>query len=284
MSGFDRKCSLESCERAGTSQCSGCKSEFYCSREHQKEHWQVHKVTCSAKASELAAQNIVYPTSPKFLVVTGMMFDAADCFMSKSLLPKLRAKSIPTEKINFTKKSFLSKIKSGEFSTCVVFQLGSGGDDKSFFTPEIKAFLVPWVHNGGKLIINGERSVLTVFNEWFSKSWAFEGDFYRRTVHDLNPDFSSVPSLFEPVANLPPKTNCKGVMLSRVDPSEKLYVPTAGAVSASVLPMPGFAGVEIDSNMCVVAVAAAEKGRICFIGDINAEESTGNIIVAVGSA
>ena len=26
--------------------CSGCQEEYYCGRDHQKEHWKVHRSTC----------------------------------------------------------------------------------------------------------------------------------------------------------------------------------------------------------------------------------------------
>jgi len=38
------------CEKTGVSNlfaCSACKGLFYCSKEHQKEHWPLHKSICS---------------------------------------------------------------------------------------------------------------------------------------------------------------------------------------------------------------------------------------------
>src|SRR3989338_4301258 len=32
------------------SRCSGCKNEFYCSKQHQNEHWAIHQLTCKREA------------------------------------------------------------------------------------------------------------------------------------------------------------------------------------------------------------------------------------------
>jgi prefoldin subunit 4 len=35
------------CEAPGTKLCAGCSQVGYCSKEHQREHWKVHKAQCS---------------------------------------------------------------------------------------------------------------------------------------------------------------------------------------------------------------------------------------------
>lgn len=40
-------CALSGCdEQHNLKQCSKCKSANYCSKEHQKKHWKVHKKAC----------------------------------------------------------------------------------------------------------------------------------------------------------------------------------------------------------------------------------------------
>jgi hypothetical protein len=39
------KCGV--CDNEAKSRCAGCFQMFYCSREHQKQDWNVHKTTCS---------------------------------------------------------------------------------------------------------------------------------------------------------------------------------------------------------------------------------------------
>jgi hypothetical protein len=42
----NRKCPV--CDKEATKCCSRCKSVYYCSVEHQKQHWKVHKrTTCN---------------------------------------------------------------------------------------------------------------------------------------------------------------------------------------------------------------------------------------------
>ena len=36
------------CKAAAKQKCGGCRSVFYCSREHQKRHWKEHSKKCTA--------------------------------------------------------------------------------------------------------------------------------------------------------------------------------------------------------------------------------------------
>ena len=46
-------CSLDFCTNAGKLVCSACKTVRYCCREHQRDHWAMHKAVC--KAAQAAA-------------------------------------------------------------------------------------------------------------------------------------------------------------------------------------------------------------------------------------
>ena len=71
---FEKKCALPSCglkKSATTSKlkkCSVCYSTHYCCREHQKEHWRVHKAFCR----EIVAKQ----TSEKLSKMTDLFDDA----------------------------------------------------------------------------------------------------------------------------------------------------------------------------------------------------------------
>lgn len=198
------------------------------------------------------------------------MFIESACFFTNALLPKLRELGIAADVMTFNKKKLVAKLASGEYSSCMVVQLGSGGDDRGFFCADIKMLLTAWVQQGGRLIIQGEgeKRALTVFRDWLGKPWTFRGDFYRRTTHHLNAGFTAVPQLLQSTTMaLDQVTSAKACMLSNVDVSERLYViPKGDAVP----------------EMCYAAVASIGAGRACFIGDVNAERSTIDIIAAVG--
>lgn len=41
-------CGVAGCKMKCSNRCGRCKSVMYCSREHQKQHWKTHKVTCKS--------------------------------------------------------------------------------------------------------------------------------------------------------------------------------------------------------------------------------------------
>lgn len=45
LEGRDGKC--EVCDKQAKSRCSGCVQAFYCSVEHQRQDWKIHKPSCS---------------------------------------------------------------------------------------------------------------------------------------------------------------------------------------------------------------------------------------------
>lgn len=36
------------CQQPAELKCSACKAIWYCGKEHQKQHWKIHKATCKA--------------------------------------------------------------------------------------------------------------------------------------------------------------------------------------------------------------------------------------------
>jgi len=50
------------CDSPGSKKCSGCNSAAYCSAEHQKQHWKLHKNQCKpykVKTSEIYGRYLV---------------------------------------------------------------------------------------------------------------------------------------------------------------------------------------------------------------------------------
>ena len=209
------------------------------------------------------------------------MFDLHDCFFVKGF----QALGHPNfDAIEFKKKRFFSKMSTGEYNTIVVFQLGSGGRDKAFFDPEMKAFLSVWVKRGGTLIMQGENSITKVFQEWFDLPWNFHGDYYRRTSYVYNTLFDTIPHVGNEIETFvgTKAYSVKACMISDVADNHRLYQPREGATVQSVIPLPGFAGEMVESGMCPLAVAQCGRGRVAFIGDVNAEPTTMKWIYFLG--
>mmetsp|Transcript_3939 Transcript_3939/g.5448 ORF Transcript_3939/g.5448 Transcript_3939/m.5448 type:complete len:196 (-) Transcript_3939:190-777(-) len=127
----------------------------------------------------------------------------------------------------------------------------------------------------------GERRVMPVCRNWFGRSWEMKGDFYRRTVHNLQPSCTYLTP--DTLKTLPPTVNAKACMISNVPIEEKVYSPESGAVVHSFVRLPGFAGEQIDGGLNLVAMSPFGKGRFAFIGDVNAEQSSMAVIRVLGT-
>jgi pre-rRNA-processing protein TSR4 len=62
--------------------CSNCKSAHYCSREHQKSHWRLHKLTCGKSDSELPTAQ----SSASLLKDVPLLFPEYDIEVSEEIL------------------------------------------------------------------------------------------------------------------------------------------------------------------------------------------------------
>jgi len=49
------------CGLKGSKRCSNCLLAFYCSKEHQVQHWPSHKATCTHDTSEVCAIKYAFP-------------------------------------------------------------------------------------------------------------------------------------------------------------------------------------------------------------------------------
>jgi len=197
-------------------------------------------------------------------------------FNANALGKKYTSLGVAFTCIDNKKKALISTLTSAQFNACVVFGVGSGGVDKGILDPEVQAVVLEWVKSGGRLVIHGERSAEEVFKV-FGKNWAFKGDYYRRTGHVLNDGPASSLGLAPPLcAKLPRSYNVKACMVSDVDDNDRLYSPEEGAVSHSLVPF--FGGTSVDADKCPVAASSVGEGRLVFIGDVNAEAATMDII------
>ena len=54
MATVERNCANGSCGKPGKHLCSGCTEESYCSRDCQKSHWLLHKISCQSATKPAA--------------------------------------------------------------------------------------------------------------------------------------------------------------------------------------------------------------------------------------
>jgi len=206
-------------------------------------------------------------------------------FNINNLVAELKKNKIPYETSELNRTTLIKSLQSGVFSSLVCFGIGSGGECRSFFHAEVQWNIIMWVTCGGRFILHGEgegeHRVMPVCRNWFGRIWQMKGDFYRRTVHNLQ---SSCTYLTPDILNMLPLTvNAKACMITNVPVEERVYSPESGAVVHSFVHLPGFAGEQIDSGLNLVAMCSFGKGRFAFIGDVNAEQSSMAVIRVLGS-
>lgn len=122
--------------------------------------------------------------------------------------------------------------------------------------------------------MQGEREAAAWVARVWSLPWAMDGDYYRRTEHALR---SLTGDALFAAAPWPRSVNVKACMLSRVPRAQQLFSTEEGASSMSLVP--GFGGAPCAGT--AVAVARFGEGLVAFVGDVNAEDSTAQVVAAI---
>src|SRR3982750_3458535 len=50
------------CHRSAKFECSGCLGTFYCSKDHQLEHWMVHSSICGVRQAKSYSTGLTIPS------------------------------------------------------------------------------------------------------------------------------------------------------------------------------------------------------------------------------
>ena len=195
-----------------------------------------------------------------FILVSGFLLSHPDCFYSQQLRSVLdeddRVDSCLF--IDIHDKTSLIEELAG-YTCCVVIGVGSGGPQglKQIYHEDLRKAVTKWVRAGGIFIIQGEGCICKVFKDWFELPWT--QDCYERSETKLNKRCTSVP--LRTFDNLPSSNSVKAVYLAGVKDEHNLYMSTTSSA---------------------VAFAPFGKGRVGFIGDVNAEKKTIRIIHELG--
>ena len=137
--------------------------------------------------------------------------------------------------------------------------------------------VVSYVRDGGIAILafhfSGSIRPLDLnsfFRSYWNLPWEF-GDYHRTTVH-LNQRVPQVPKL-----NLPAAYSQKAVFLKNVAPNAALYLPDRNSMTESHV----FPSEPVDVEQTPVAFAPVGEGWLGYVGDVNTEEGSDAVILAM---
>jgi len=161
--------------------------------------------------------------------------------------------------IDLNKAELIEMLSSGTYTCCLLFGFKSSGPQglKQVHHEDLRKTMTKWIEAGGIFIIRGEGRICKVFQDWFDLQWKPAN--YERSVTKLNRKCTSIPS--RTFNNLPPSNSVKAVYITGVKNEHNLYRSERNSA---------------------VAFAPNGKGRVGFIGDVNAEEKTLEIIHQLG--
>lgn len=144
----------------------------------------------------------------------------------------------------------------------------------------VRERVVSYVRDGGLVIFglhfsNSTRMDVfdTFFNETFDLPWQ-HGD-YHRSEFQLNPSCSLPIGVAS--NRLPESYSMKVIHVKNARPEEKISVPVANAITQSNVFPPEY----VDQAQAAVVGSKVGNGYLVYVGDVNAEEGSDNIILSL---
>ena len=134
-----------------------------------------------------------------------------------------------------------------------------------------------YVLNGGTVVLAGHFSSFMKpmdIGRWSSSKWGLpweSGDYHRTTVH-LNSQAQALP-----LKGLPSSYSQKAVFLKNVASEAAWYLPSQESRTESHV----FAPTPVDNRQTPVAFDAIGKGHLGYIGDVNGEEGSTAVVLAM---
>lgn len=171
----------------GLLRCGRCKSTYYCSKEHQQEHWASHKGSCSAPPSNPPSALVRAWGAPKDVPRIDLLSLTPPAFAQRfqnPTLPCVLTGCIPVEVL----RDFASASRVGQLMQQQPLQVRMYGANHVKHTER-------WPELG--YVPNVEYVSGTVFSEWILNGTAARDDRYvascdiRETVCSFSLHFSS---------------------------------------------------------------------------------------------
>ncbi|KDQ08531.1 hypothetical protein BOTBODRAFT_191674 [Botryobasidium botryosum FD-172 SS1] len=275
--------------------CSACKVATYDSEACQEEHWKRHKVDCKAYQGlreilemedefENANEAIAFkprntpkvPSKPTVLILTlggeEDMFDRIE----KQLKAELKKRAIA-----LTARSVHEALQylDSPFPISAIICTDQGITERKH--KRVLARLVSFVkESGGTVILAAQFSTFVEplkMERTFKDAWGlpWKKGSYHRTTHFLKPTRS------EKLRNRPEleqSYSMKALHLKGMRPEDMVYGPTEQSITQSLV----FAPEQItDFQEAPVVFAKVGKGYLGYNGDVNAEEGSTKVILAM---
>jgi hypothetical protein len=256
----------------------------------------------------------------RVLIVTGFHnINAETSNYITKLLPRLEAHGIPYDIVIAQNEDmfFIDTLESGRYQSLLLVHLDHNGmrTKGDMFGMRGLGTLFNWIRFGGKFLLHGEGDeVAWLLQTLVQKPWHFCGDSYRRCRHSCHADRFTVFSLKKPIIAVgegsgdysasveatpnqginsdsegkgeeegqcivPSNINMKATMLSGVAPGDQLYSPKPG--TRCISGVPGFGGHVVSTARTGIAASTLFEGLVVYIGDVNAEDKTVDVIVAI---
>ena len=204
-----------------------------------------------------------------------LSFGYADTFNSihKHFLAALRSRAEVVQPE--TKESALQSLARPEIIG--VFITDPEVVEKKYAT--VVSRLVQYVKAGGTVVIGGTFSTFVRPSDndtFFKKAWGLNWKMgsYHRTTFSLNP---SRPERLLRGPSLAASYSMKTVHLKGIAPETVVYGPTSESRTQSMV----FSPSPVDLSEAPVVYTRVEKGYLGYIGDVNGEEESTNVILSM---
>ncbi|KAF8318594.1 uncharacterized protein EI90DRAFT_3083062 [Cantharellus anzutake] len=268
----DKICSLQGCEKTeGLRRCSKCRSALYCSSAHQKQHWSEHRRVCTLpkEVDEKRPTVALFDAGPPDWKLAGRSY----------YQPFLHDLNTAAFVRTCGTKGALCAVLAQSPPPHAVLVVEPSIYKKGTFAEDLDA-LLSYARNGGRVVfgcmIPSEMSdsiAEKFFGEKLGLPWRLGG--YYRSTHFLQRFHHALGSPAS--ASLLASYSMKAVSLSGVEASDAVYRPGEDSHVESFVFDPD----SVDQSLVPVAMTRYEKGWIGWNGDVNAEDGSTYVLLAM---
>ncbi|KAL3429453.1 hypothetical protein BDV09DRAFT_180405 [Aspergillus tetrazonus] len=176
-----------------------------------------------------------------------------------------------------TASAAISALASTTFKAVIIAD--EGLTKRNTANQEVLGRVKTYIENGGLAIVGlhfpnfTTKDRFKAFFRAFGLPWK-DGD-YHRTTFQLNPS-ATLPESTEP-ASLPGPYSMKALHVADARPLEKIFVPIEGAVTQSHV----FAPEYVDQTQAAVVGAKLGSGHLVYCGDVNGEDGSNQLMLAL---